>query len=97
MGNENLFHVIRSTMKGYGIYSNPSDRLKFAAWFTEKEIAVIRLVCQGMSRDEMAAKLGVSESMIKQHITSILDKTGFESISKFAIYAVGEGIIVPGL
>jgi DNA-binding NarL/FixJ family response regulator len=97
MGNENLFHVIRNTMKGYSIYSSPSDRLHFSSRFTEKEIAVIRLVCQGMARDEMAAKLGVSESMIKQHISAILDKTGFDSISKFAIYAVGEGIIVPGL
>jgi DNA-binding NarL/FixJ family response regulator len=97
MGNDHLFHVIRNTMKGYSIYSGPSDRLPFTARFTEKEIAVIRLVCQGMARDEMAAKLGVSESMIKQHITSILDKTGFDSISKFAIYAVGEGLIVPEL
>jgi len=93
MGNEHLFHVIRNTMKGYSIYSGFSDRFPFTARFTEKEIAVIRLVCQGMARDEMAAKLGVSESMIKQHITSILDKTGFDSISKFAIYAVGEGLI----
>jgi DNA-binding NarL/FixJ family response regulator len=97
MGNEHLFYVIRSTMKGYSIYSSLADRLPFAARFTEKEIAVIRLVCQGMARDEMSAKLGVSESMIKQHITSILDKTGFDSISKFAIYAVGEGLIVPEL
>jgi DNA-binding NarL/FixJ family response regulator len=97
MGNDHLFHVIRKTMKGYSIYSVPSDRMHLAARFTDKEIAVIRLVCQGMARDEMAVKLNVSESMIKQHITAILDKTGFDSISKFAIYAVGEGIIVPGL
>jgi DNA-binding NarL/FixJ family response regulator len=97
MGNDHLFHVIRNTMKGYSIYSVPSDSQPFAARFTEKEIAVIRLVCQGMARDEMAVKLGISESMIKQHITSILDKTGFDSISKFAIYAVGEGLIVPEL
>ena len=97
MGNEHLFHVIRNTMKGYSIYSGHQESLPFAARFTEKEITVIRLVCQGMARDEMAAKLGVSESMIKQHITSILDKTGFDSISKFAIYAVGEGLIVPEL
>jgi len=95
MGNDHLFHVIRNTMKGYSIYSGFSDRQPFTARFTEKEIAVIRLVCQGVARDEMAAKLGVSESMIKQHITSILNKTGFDSISKFAIYAVGEGLIVP--
>jgi len=95
MGNDHLFHVIRNTMKGYSIYSVPQKSLPFTARFTEKEITVIRLVCQGMARDEIAAKLGVSESMIKQHITSILDKTGFDSISKFAIYAVGEGLIVP--
>jgi DNA-binding NarL/FixJ family response regulator len=82
-------------MKGYSIYSVPQESLPFTAKFTEKEIAVIRLVCQGMARDEMAQKLDVSESMIKQHITSILNKTGFDSISKFAIYAVGEGLIVP--
>jgi len=97
MGNEHLFHVIRNTMKGYSIYSSLADRMPFAAKFTEKEIAVIRLVCQGMARNEMEKSLGVSESMIKQHITSILDKTGFDSISKFAIYAVGEGLIVPEL
>jgi DNA-binding NarL/FixJ family response regulator len=95
MGNDHLFHVIRKTMKGYSIYSEPSDRLSFTTRFTEKEIAVIRFVCQGMARDEMAQKLDVSESMIKQHITSILNKTGFDSISKFAIYAVGEELIVP--
>jgi DNA-binding NarL/FixJ family response regulator len=95
MGNDHLFHVIRNTMKGYSIYSVPQDRLPFTARFTEKEIAVIRFVCQGMARDEMAQKLDVSESMIKQHITSILNKTGFDSISKFAIYAVGEGLIAP--
>jgi DNA-binding NarL/FixJ family response regulator len=95
LGNDHLFHVIRNTMKGYSIYSSLSDRMPFAVRFTDKEIAVIRLVCQGMARDEMAENLGVSESMIKQHITSILDKTGFDSISKFAIYAVSEGLIVP--
>jgi len=95
MGNDHLFHVIRNTMKGYSIYSVPPDRMPSSARFSEKEIAVIRLVCKGIARDQIAAKLGVSESMIKQHITSILDKTGFDSISKFAIYAVGEGLILP--
>ncbi|MCL2007968.1 MAG: response regulator transcription factor [Treponema sp.] len=97
MDNEHLFHVIRTTMKGYSIYSGSSDHMPFAASFTEKEIAVIRLVCKGMARDEIAKKMNVSESMIKQYITSILDKTGFDSISKFAIYAVGQGLVAPDI
>jgi len=95
-GNEHLFYVIRSTMKGNGIYPGPADDPSpFAARFTEKEIAVIRLVCQGKTRNEIIAALDISESTIKPIITSILDKTGFDSISKFAIYAVGRGLIVP--
>ena len=93
-GNEHLFYVIRSTMKGVGIYPGPDEKSPFAAQFTEKEIAVIRLVCQGKTRSEMIKELDISESTIKPIITSILDKTGFDSIMKFAIYAVGRGLIV---
>jgi len=94
-GNEHLFYVIRSTMKGIGIYPGPADSSPFAERFTEKEIAVIRLVCQGKTRNEIIKALDISESTIKPIITSVLDKTGFDSISKFAIYAVGRGLIVP--
>ncbi|MCL2008246.1 MAG: response regulator transcription factor [Treponema sp.] len=96
-GSEHLFYVIRSTMKGIGIYPGPGEYTSFASQFTEKEIAVIRLVCQGKTRSDMITELGISESMLKPIITSILDKTGFDSIAKFAIYAVGRGLIVSDL
>ena len=93
-GIEHLLYIIRSTMEGHGIYPGPSDSSRFANQFTEREIAVIRLVCQGKTRDKIAKELGISESLLGQHITSILDKSGFDSISKFAIYAAGQGLIV---
>jgi len=93
---DHMLYVIRSAMKGIGIYPGPDDS-PFAAKFTDKEIAVIRLVCQGMERNEMARELNVSESMIKQYVSSILNKTGFDSISKFAIYAVGQGLVAPDI
>ena len=91
---DHLFYVIRNTMKGYSIYLEHKDSKLFAFQFTDKELKVISMVCQGMAREEMAKNMGVTEAMIKKHITSILDKTGFDSISKFAIYAVGQGLIV---
>jgi DNA-binding NarL/FixJ family response regulator len=93
-GNEHLFFVIRSTMKGNGIYPSPENRVHFAAQFTEKEIAVIRLVCQGKTRDEMVKELYLSEASLGRHISSILNKSGFDNIMKFAVYAVGRGLIV---
>jgi len=95
MGNEHLLYVIRNTINGYSIYSVRSERPPFAGKFTEREIAVIRLVCQGKSRSEVAKEIGLSEVRLKPIITSILDKSGFDNIMKFAVYAVGEGLIVP--
>jgi len=97
MTNEHLFYVIRNTMNGMNIFSDHTDRQHFASQFSQKEIDVICMVCQGMARDEIAKKLDVSEAMIKKHITSILDKTGFDSILRFALYAVGQGLIVPDI
>ncbi|MCL2269830.1 MAG: response regulator transcription factor [Treponema sp.] len=94
-GTAHLLYVIRSTMKGSGIYPSPADISPFAQVFTEKELAVINYVCQGTSREEIAHHLNLSGSMVKHYITSILDKSGFDSISKFAIYAVSQGLIVP--
>ena len=96
-GFEHLFYTIRSTMKGIGIYPGPGEIAAFTIQFSEKEIAVIRLACQGKTRNEMIQELGISESMIKPIITSILNKSGFDSIMKFAVYAVSRGLIVPDL
>ena len=95
MGNEHLLSVIRSTMRGYSIYSLRAERPHFASQFTDKEIAVLRLVCQGKTRSEVAKEMDMSEVRLKTIITSILDKSGFDNIMKFAVYAVGQGFIVP--
>jgi len=55
----------------------------------------LRLVCQGYDRKEIADKMFNSENTIKSYIRSILNKTGFDSVSKLAIYAVSHGFVVP--
>ena len=94
MGHDHLFYVLRSTIKGKGVYPGLNDNMSLANQFTEKEIAIIRLICQGKTRRETAKELGVTEASLGPHITSILDKSGFDSISKFAIYAAGRGLIL---
>jgi DNA-binding CsgD family transcriptional regulator len=43
----------------------------------------------------MLEELEISESQLRTIVGSILDKTGFDNISQFAVYAVGRGLIVP--
>ncbi|MCL2011154.1 MAG: response regulator transcription factor [Synergistaceae bacterium] len=93
--SRHLLHVIRGTLNGNGIFPRPGEDALSKARFSDAEMAIIRLVCQGKSRSEMAAALSLSESRIKQLVTGILNKTGFENILKFSVYAVANGFIVP--
>ena len=94
-GKEHLFYVIRSTMRGIGYYPGPMDKPPYADRLTEREIAVVRLIHQGVPRNEMIKELEISEMTIKKDINSILNKTGFDSIMEFALYAAINNLILP--
>ncbi|MCL2010349.1 MAG: response regulator transcription factor [Synergistaceae bacterium] len=93
--SRHLLNVIRSTMEGNTNYPGPRNDVIADARFSEEEIAIIRLVCQGKKRDEIAQALFLSERTVKSLIAGILNKTGFDSIMKFSMYAVAHGFIVP--
>ena len=85
-----LLYVIRQ-----GVYPGPGDDALHRTRFSDGEISIIRLVSQGRSRNEIAQVLHMSEGSVKAQITDILNKTGFDSIMKFSMYAVARGLIVP--
>lgn len=95
---ETLLSTIRSTVDGYGTFPNaPPSMLPGDLSFTDTEIIILRLVCETKSRKEIARELAMSEGSVKAVITSILNKTGFDSIMKFAVYAVSKGYINPNI
>jgi two-component system, NarL family, response regulator LiaR len=59
---------------------------------TEREVEVLRLVAQGLSNDDIAAKLVVSERTVRTHVSHILDKLHLANRTQMALYAVREGI-----
>lgn len=59
---------------------------------TEREVEVLRLVAQGLSNDEIAQKLVVSERTVRTHVSHILDKLHLANRTQMALYAVREGI-----
>ena len=58
---------------------------KKKAAFTGRESEVIRAVSDGLSNREIADKLCISEGTIKNHITSILFKTGLKHRTQIAV------------
>ncbi len=59
---------------------------------TEREVEVLRLVAQGLSNDEIAARLVISERTVRTHVSNILDKLHLANRTQAALYALREGI-----
>ena len=54
---------------------------------TERECDIIRLVGQGLSNKDIAAKLSISDSTVRHHMTSIFDKVGVPNRQKLLMHA----------
>jgi len=89
-----LVSCIKNTIDGYSIYPTSSlPKLPNNAELTPKELEILRLICEAKSRKEIAQELYFSEGTIKAYISTILQKTGYDSISKLAIFALSHGYI----
>lgn len=96
--SETMLSTIRSTMDGYGTFPRePPSALLGSLSFTNTEIAVLRLVCEAKTRKEISRELAMSEGSVKAVITDILNKTGYDSIMRFALFAVAKGYINPNV
>jgi len=60
---------------------------------TEREVDVLRLVGEGLSNAEIAARLIISEKTAKSHISNILSKLHLADRTQVAVYAWREGIM----
>jgi len=60
---------------------------------TAREVAVLRLVAEGQSNQEIARALFVSEFTIKRHVANILTKLDLPSRAAAAAYAARKGLL----
>lgn len=62
---------------------------------TPREEEVLRLVCRGLTVQELARQLAISHSTAQSHLRSVMLKTGIRKRAALVHYAVREGLIDP--
>ena len=67
-----------------------------AGRLSEREAGVVRLVAEGLSNAEIAARLYLSEATVKSHIARILARLDLRDRVQIAVYAYEHGIVRSG-
>ena len=60
---------------------------------SDRELEVLRLICQSLTNEEIADKLSLSYETIKWHRANILSKTGCSNTAGLVIYAIKNKLI----
>ena len=100
INSESLINSIKQILNGYKLFpDNVTNNTETACLkkLTNKEFEILKLLCNGNTRNEIANKLNISPGTLKNHITSILNKTGFENISKLLVFCISNNYIVPNI
>jgi DNA-binding CsgD family transcriptional regulator len=75
-----------------GLHANAAGtRPGAASGLTDRELEVLRLVCEGATNREIAQRLVISENTAANHVRSILTKTGSANRTRAAMLAVARG------
>lgn len=101
---DELLKAVRSVAQGEGFLS-PSIAAKVMRELnqppklpptknplTEREVEILGHVAQGLTNDEIADKLVVSERTVRTHVSNILAKLQLANRTQAALYALREGI-----
>jgi NarL family two-component system response regulator LiaR len=60
---------------------------------TDREQETLLLIAEGLSNQEVAARMGIHENTVAKYVSSLLDKLGLNSRTQAALYAIRSGLI----
>jgi NarL family two-component system response regulator LiaR len=59
---------------------------------TKREVEILKLVAKGLSNQDIADQLVISERTVRTHVTNILSKLHLANRTQVALYALREGL-----
>lgn len=72
--------------------NQPSDLPPTEEPLTEREVETLRLIAQGLTNQEIAEQLTISERTVGKHVSNILDKLHLANRTQAALYALRRGL-----
>lgn len=72
--------------------ARPSHQQPTTDPLTARELEVLRLVARGLSNDDIARELVISEPTVRTHVSNVLSKLQLASRTQAALYALREGL-----
>ena len=105
---ETVLHAIQAASRGEAILhpriaqrlmaevTAPTQSHDPAAELTAREMEVLKLIAQGLSNAEIAARLVVTERTVKAHVSNLLGKLHLSDRTQAAVYAWREGLMREG-
>ncbi len=100
-GDDDLLAVMDCTMEGRSVYpdTTPVIRIGNAASteVTPMQLEVLKLMVEGLSNPDIAAKLKISVNDVKWHIKELFQKTGYTNRVSLVGDVINKEFMVPGL
>ena len=72
--------------------SQPSSMPPSADPLTDREVEVLKLVAQGLSNEDIAQSLVISDRTVGKHVSNLLEKLHLANRTQAALYALREGL-----
>ena len=60
---------------------------------TERELDVLRLICEGLSNREIATRLSLSVNTVAVHRANIMNALGVHKTAELVVYAIQHGLV----
>jgi len=88
--------VTRRLIGEFARRARPGRSLRELDRLTSREREIVALVAEGLSNDEIAARLVVSPATAKTHVSRAMVKLGARDRAQLVVYAYEAGLVRPG-
>ena len=68
-------------------------RTTWPAGLTEREVAVLRIICRGATKKQVAGMLSISPSTVDHHVRHIYDKAGVQTRAGATLFALEHDLL----